>query len=111
MSRRETARAYYEAIDAGEYEHLRDLLADGFRQERGDMTLDGADAFVAFMRDERPETDTTHTVETVYEAETGVAVEGELRRADGSVWFRFVDVFGFENGTIASLRTYSLSPE
>jgi ketosteroid isomerase-like protein len=107
MDRRETARAYYAAIDDGEYERLRRLLADEFRQERADMTLDGADAFVAFMRDDRPDTGTTHVVETVYGADEGVAVEGELRRGDGSVWFRFVDVFRFADGRISALRTYT----
>jgi ketosteroid isomerase-like protein len=107
MDRRELARAYYEAIDADEYNRLRGLLADDFRQERSDMTLDGADAFVRFMRDERPETDTTHAVEAVYESDDGVAVEGVLRRADGSVWFRFVDVFRVEDGHVAFLRTYT----
>jgi ketosteroid isomerase-like protein len=107
MDRRELARAYYEAIDADEYERLRGLLADDFRQERSDMTLDGADAFVRFMRDDRPETDTTHAVESVYESSDGVAVEGVLRQADGSVWFRFVDVFRVEDGRVAFLRTYT----
>ncbi|PSP56407.1 nuclear transport factor 2 family protein [Halobacteriales archaeon QH_7_66_36] len=107
MDRRELARAYYEAIDADEYERLRGLLADDFRQERGDMTLDGVDAFVRFMREERPETDTSHAVEAVYGSSDGVAVEGVLRRADGSVWFRFVDVFRVEDGRVALLRTYT----
>ena len=107
MDRRELARAYYEAIDADEYERLRGLLADDFRQERSDTTLDGADTFVQFMREERPEADTTHAVEAVYESDDGVAVEGVLRRADGSVWFRFVDVFRVEDGHIVFLRTYT----
>ena len=107
MDRRELARAYYEAIDADEYERLRGLLADDFRQERGDMTLDGVDAFVRFMCEERPETDTSHAVEAVYGSSDGVAVEGVLRRADGSVWFRFVDVFRVEDGRVALLRTYT----
>ena len=107
MDRREAARAYYEAIDTGDYDRLRALLTDDFQQARGDRTLNSADAFVAFMRDERPETDTTHVVKTVYEAETSVAVEGELRRADGSLGFRFVDVFAFAAGRIATLETYT----
>jgi len=107
MDRREAARAYYAAIDDGAYERLRQLLADEFRQERADMTLDGPETFVAFMRDDRPDTETTHVVEAVYEAAEGVAVEGELRRADGSVWFRFVDVFRFADGRISFLRTYT----
>ncbi|MFB6118238.1 nuclear transport factor 2 family protein [Halosegnis sp.] len=109
MDRVDRARAYYEAIDDGEYDRLRGLLADGFCHERSDLTLEGPDEFVRFMRDERPETDTSHVVETVYTADGGVAVEGELRRADGSVWFRFVDVFAFADGRLAGLRTYTHS--
>ena len=111
MDRRELVRAYYETIDADEYERLRGLLADDFQQERSDMTLNGADTFVRFMREERPETDTTHAIEAVYESDDGMAVEGVLRRADGSVWFRFVDVFRVETGKLCRLETYTRSPD
>ncbi|MFB6106687.1 MAG: nuclear transport factor 2 family protein [Halobacteriaceae archaeon] len=105
------ARRYYRALDDGEYGTLRSLLADDFRQERGDRTLDGADRFVRFMRDQRPETDTSHDVDAVYEGGDGVAVEGRLRHADGSPWFAFVDVFTVADGRLESLRTYTRSPD
>ena len=112
------ARAYYRAIDEGDYAALRDLLADDFVQHRPDMTLEGADAFVRFMRDDRPETDTTHAVEHVYRAADSnradgsgdgarVAVEGRLERASGETWFRFVDAFLVRDGRLAELRTYT----
>jgi ketosteroid isomerase-like protein len=115
------AREYYRRIDGGAYGALRDLLADGFVQHRPDMTLEGADRFVAFMRDERPETDTTHVVEHVYHttgtgpgASTGtdpdavrVAVEGRLERANGETWFRFLDTFLVRDGLLRELRTYT----
>lgn len=101
------ARRYYECIDAGAYDDLVALLSPAFVQERGDRTLRGRDRFVSFMRDERPETDTSHEVETVYEGPDGVAVRGRLRRADGSEWFEFVDVFAVADGELASLRTYT----
>lgn len=110
MDRRDRARAYYDAIDDGAYERLRGLLAADFRQERGDMTLDGPDEFVAFMQEDRPETDTTHRIKTVYEADAGVAVEGELHRADGELWFKFVDTFRIEDDGISRLETYTQSP-
>jgi len=115
------AREYYRHIDGGAYGALRNLLADGFVQHRPDMTLEGADRFVAFMRDERPETDTTHVVEHVYRA-TGagpgapgeadpdavrVAVEGRLERASGETWFRFLDTFLVRDGLLRELRTYT----
>ena len=59
-------RAYYEAIDAGEYDRIRRLLAPEFVQRRPDRTLAGRDAFVGFMRDRRPRTDTTHVIAEYY---------------------------------------------
>lgn len=114
-------RAYYDALDAGEYDRLRSLLAADFVQRRSDRTFEGRDRFVAFMRDERPETDTTHVVEHVYHttgtgpgASTGtdpdavrVAVEGRLERANGETWFRFLDAFLVRDGLLRELRTYT----
>jgi ketosteroid isomerase-like protein len=103
----ELARRYYRALDAGEYDALRDLLAPGFTHVRPDRTIEGREAFVAFMRDERPETDTSHEVETVFEGAPGVAVRGRVLRADGSAWFAFVDAFAVADGALASLTTYT----
>jgi ketosteroid isomerase-like protein len=122
-----TARSYYERIDAGEYERLRDLLAPAFVHERPDRVLEGADRFVRFVREERPDPDTTHAVETVYAAVEGegsagrverddgagdatpvrVAVEGRLLAADGEPYFRFLDAFRLVDGRIARLVTYT----
>ncbi|WP_276260417.1 nuclear transport factor 2 family protein [Haloglomus litoreum] len=120
------ARDYYRTIDEGAYGELRDLLADAFVQRRPDRTLEGADRFVRFMREERPETDTTHVVERVYradprddgdgasgpigdvDADRYVAVEGRLERANGEQWFRFVDTFAVVDGRLATLRTYTM---
>jgi len=101
------AREYYRAIDAGDYEALRAVLDPEFVHRRGDRTLDGRTAFVQFMREGRPETDTTHEVEAVYDGPGGVAVRGRLRRADGSPWFEFVDAFEVRGGALAGLRTYT----
>ncbi|OYR55342.1 nuclear transport factor 2 family protein [Halorubrum halodurans] len=110
--------AYYEAIDAGDYDRLADLLDPGFVHERPDRTLEGRDRFVAFMRDERPLTDTEHVVDAVYESDpggddssgpaesTGVAVRGRLLDADGDELFAFVDVFDVADGRLTELRTY-----
>ena len=103
------ARAYYEAVDAGEYDRLRSLLAPDFVQRRPDRTFEGRDRFVAFMRDERPNTDTTHAVERVYPAGPGVAVRGRLLDADGDELFAFVDVFDVDadSGRLTVLETYA----
>jgi len=101
------AREYYRAIDEGDYDALADLLAPGFVHDRPDRTLDGRERFVRFMRQERPETDTTHEVDAVYRNDAGVAVEGRLLRADGSEWFGFVDVFRVADGRLTGLTTYT----
>lgn len=100
------ARAYYEAIDAGDYGRLTDLLDPGFVHERPDRTLEGRDRFVEFMREDRPRFDTEHVVDALYESDLGVAVQGRLLDADGEELFAFVDVFAVEDGRLAGLKTY-----
>lgn len=59
------ARAYYRALDDHDYDALAALLTAEFVHDRPDMTIEGCERFVAFMRDERPQKDTSHRVETV----------------------------------------------
>lgn len=75
------ARAYYRALDEGDYEALADLLAPGFVQERPDLTLEGRERFVRFVREERPRRDTSHAVDAVY-VDVFVAGETVFRRLD-----------------------------
>lgn len=102
-------REYYRSIDADDYETLASLLAEEFVHERPDRTLSGRERFVQFMREERPETDTEHVIDSVYRTEDGgrVAAEGRLLRADGETWFGFVDTFDIDGETIADIRTYT----
>jgi ketosteroid isomerase-like protein len=95
MDRIALARAYYEALDGHDYERLASILAAGFVHVRPDMTLEGRDRFVRFMREERPDPDTTHEVENVYRSVEEVGVTGRLYRADGRVLTDFLDVFAF----------------
>ncbi|MFC6943055.1 nuclear transport factor 2 family protein [Salinirubellus sp. GCM10025818] len=101
------ARAYYRYIDGGEYDELAGLLAEGFQQVRPDRTIEGREAFVRFMREDRPMTDTSHHVEALYVDDGRVAVEGRLVRDDGGELFGFVDTFRFEGDRIAGIRTYT----
>jgi ketosteroid isomerase-like protein len=101
------ATRYYETIDAGEYDELRALLAPSFTHYRPDQTIEDRDAFVAFMREERPDPETTHELAAVYEGDDGVAVRGRLLRADGSKWFGFVDAFVVADGELRECRTYT----
>ncbi len=103
------ARGHYHDLDAGDYAGLRDRLTPDFRHVRGDRTLEGRDRFVRFMRDERPETETTHEIETVFERDHAVAVRGRLRRSDGTLWFGFVDVFSLDGDRFEQLVTYTNS--
>ncbi|WP_050032439.1 nuclear transport factor 2 family protein [Halorubrum halophilum] len=104
-------RAYYDALDAGEYDRLAALLDPEFVQRRPDRTFEGRDRFVAFMRDERPMTDTSHAVDAVYPEGPGVAVRGRLLDADGDELFAFVDVFSVEGGRLAALETYAAADD
>lgn len=109
MEGADLVREYYRAIDDGDYEALIEALGGGFVHRRPDRTIEGREEFVSFMRGGRPETDTEHELDGVFETDDGgrVAVEGRLLRADGSEWFRFVDVFAVGGGRIRSLTTYT----
>ncbi|MFB6081104.1 MAG: nuclear transport factor 2 family protein [Haloferacaceae archaeon] len=108
-------RAYYETIDAGEYDRLADLLAMEFVQRRPDRTLAGREAFVGFMREKRPRTDTDHAVDALYrrvegdatDADAEVVARGRLLADDGSELFGFADAFAVVDGRLQSVRTYT----
>jgi ketosteroid isomerase-like protein len=115
--REAAARAYYRALDEGDYDALAGLLAPEFVHVRPDRTLEGRDRFVRFMREERPQTDTTHPIDGVFASADGgtesdagtdaVAVRGRLLDSDGERITGFVDVFAFEDGAVASIHTYT----
>jgi len=110
MSQTEPVERYYEAIDAMDADGLAAVLAPGFRHDRPDRTIEGRDRFVAFMMDERPQTDTVHAVDTLFlpdEAPNEVAAHGRLFAEDGEELFAFVDLFTVENGEIVDLRTFT----
>jgi ketosteroid isomerase-like protein len=100
---------YYEALDEHAYDRLETLLDPEFVHERPDRTLDGRERFVAFMRDERPQTETTHELDAVLEDGDTVAVEGRLLEASGDLLFMFADFHEIDSGTdrIQRLRTYT----
>jgi ketosteroid isomerase-like protein len=103
----EQARAYYRAIDGDDYDLLSALLTPSFVHARPDRTIEGRDRFVRFMREKRPQTDTTHPIDGVYRDADEVAVRGRLLDADGGRIAGFVDVFSFEGGRIDHIDTYT----
>jgi ketosteroid isomerase-like protein len=105
--REATARRYYRSLDDHDYATLRSLLTAGFVHDRPDRTIDGRDRFVRFMREERPQADTTHPIDAVYIDDDSVAVEGRLLRSDGERIVSFVDVMAFEGDRIDEIRTYT----
>lgn len=105
-TRAETARCYYRAIDDGEYDTLGEILASTFVQKRPNRIITGSDRFVRFMRENRPTTDTSHAVDALYGDGDEIAVRGRLLAGEEQL-FEFVDVFAFEDGEIALLRTYT----
>ena len=115
MNPAEAARSFYAAIDEHRYDDLADLLAAEFVHQRPDRTFEGRETFVDFMRDDRPQTDTTHELDAIYVAgnevdptrESEVAVRGRLLDADDNRLFGFVDVHTVEDGSVARIRTYT----
>ena len=106
-------RTYYRAIDAEDYDALEAVLHPEFQQIRPDRRFDGADAFVRFMREDRPRTDTVHEIHHVFrdvEPADGrrVAVEGTLRSESADPLFAFVDVMDLTpDDRIRALQTYT----
>lgn len=103
----ETVRSFYRTIDEKRYDDLTDLLAPEFAHQRPDRALGGREAFVSFMRDKRPMTETTHELDAVYESEDELAVRGRLLDDDGERLFGFVDVHSVEDDAIVRVRTYT----
>ncbi len=106
-------RTYYDALDTGAYDRFESLLAPEFAHRRPDRSLVGREAFIGFVREDRPQGDTTHEIKTVYDPSAGesaaeVAVRGSLRGADGEEILAFVDVFRFDdNERLVELNTYT----
>lgn len=119
------AREYYQALDNHDYETLESLLAAEFAHQRPDMTLEGRERFVQFMRSERPNTETSHAIDGVYETsadgmyETSIegayendateqrVVRGRLLDEHDEQIVGFVDVFWVADERIQRLRTYT----
>jgi ketosteroid isomerase-like protein len=105
----EAVRGYYRAIDGDDYELLASVLAADVTHIRPDMTLDGRERFIEFMRDERPQNETSHQIDALYRQTDsgGVAAQGRLIAADGTLITHFVDVFSFNDAEIAQIRTFT----
>jgi ketosteroid isomerase-like protein len=98
---------YYDALDAHDYAAFGEILASDFVQQRPDRRFESRDAFVRFMRDERPNKETAHELERVIDGgDGGVAVRGRVRD-DDAVLFEFADFFRLDDARIARLDTYS----
>ncbi len=103
----ELVRRFYAALDEHRYDDLSRILSPSFTQYRPDRTFENRAAFVTFMREGRPMTDTTHEIERVLTDAEGAAVQGRLLNADGDGLFRFCDVHTVVDGRITCLRTYT----
>ena len=106
----ETARAYYVALDEHDYDGLEILLHPEFVHYRPDRALEGRDRFVRFMHEERPRTDTTHRVTTIFctGSDATVAVRGQLLDREDRRLLGFVDVHELDDDdTIQCVYTYT----
>lgn len=106
MDAGDLVKRYYDALDEHDYDELESILAPTFVQRRPDREFDGRDAFVDFMRDERPVPDTQHELDDLFGDETNVAARGRLLR-DGDKLFAFADHFVVGGNTIRRLETYT----
>jgi len=103
---RALVRRYYDALDEHDYDALEAVLSPTFSQRRPDRTFEDREAFVAFMRDERPNPDTSHELTSIVAEDDRVAVRGRVVD-DGTTLFEFADFFELEDGRIDRLETYS----
>jgi ketosteroid isomerase-like protein len=101
-------RAYYRTLDEHDYDRLEALLAPAFVHRRPDLTLDGRERFVQFMREERPNRETSHPIDAIYRASgDDLAARGRLLDADGEEIAAFVDVFSVGESGFESVQTYT----
>lgn len=106
MEPKALVRQYYDALDHHEYGVLEDVLAPEFVQRRPDRTFESRESFVRFMREDRPNPDTSHELEAVIVDGGWVATRGRV--LDGErILFEFADFFDLEEGRITELETYS----
>lgn len=107
----ETVRQYYTYLDQHKYEKLKKILTPEFQQKRPDRTFPDRQAFLSFMRDERPEKETRHEIKQVFKGGNRYrGVRGFVRKPSGERWFEFLDVFFLdEEDRIQKLVTLSPS--
>ncbi len=99
------ARAYYDALDAHDYETFAGLLAPDVVHDRPDRTIEGRDTLVGFMRDDRPDKETTHEIERLSENGATTVAAGRLLDSDGELLFEFEDEFSISDGRITAIET------
>ncbi|EMA33403.1 nuclear transport factor 2 family protein [Halobiforma nitratireducens] len=123
-------RRYYDALDDHDYAALEEILSTEFFQRRPDRTFEDRDAFVRFMREKRPNPETSHELISIVAnggaehsngdgssdvaargrvLDGGVGPDGESAVDSGRELFEFADFFelDLENGRIVRLETYS----
>ncbi|TYT62278.1 nuclear transport factor 2 family protein [Natrialba swarupiae] len=106
MDSRSVVRRYYDALDDHEYDALEDVLAPGFVQRRPDRSFPDRESFVRFMREGRPNPNTTHELVAIVGQGETVAARGRVLDSDDPL-FEFADFFELEDGRIVELETYS----
>ncbi|RKD98407.1 nuclear transport factor 2 family protein [Halopiger aswanensis] len=109
-------RRYYDGLDDHDYDALAEILAPDFVQRRPDRTFDDRASFVQFMREKRPNPNTTHEVIDIVADDRTVAARGRVLEAatdasdnddDDRVLFEFADFFAVSDGRIERLETYA----
>lgn len=105
--------AYFQALDDEEYSQLDSAFTEDVTYQLPDETINGRDELMAYFRERREPTNTTHEVTRRIHDDGGSAVEGYVtgEMPDGSAFEgRFADVFAFDSEAeqIAELVVYPL---
>jgi ketosteroid isomerase-like protein len=107
----DAVRAYYDYVDAEDYESLFGLFADDVVYERpGQPAIEGMDDFRAFYEEGRPLEDGSHEVHDVVADGDMVAVRGSFSGVQGGdeVSFGFADFHEFgDDGRIVRRYTFT----
>ena len=107
----DAVRAYYDHIDAEEYDAVFSLFADDVTYDRpGQSTLDDMAEFREFYLEDRPLEDGDHEIRQLVADGDTVAVRGRFtgRQDDEEVAFDFADFHRFDDdGKIEARWTYT----
>lgn len=107
---RNIVKIYYRSLDNHKYDKLKDILYPEFTHYRPDRTIETRKSFISFMKNQRPNKNTTHKIDEIYTKKKEIAIKGQLQKNQNKKLFEFIDVFTFTQKTktkIKQIKTYT----